>query len=357
MKRRVFLAAGTAFVAAGQALVQPAGARSADHPAGAAAGDAVHGHDNDGLAHPIPYRPRLGDGRQRALVLGGGGAYLAAWMVGYFTALKQGGVDLAEADLAVGTSAGAIMGASLLGGELWRLNAELDLLAAFPRLFSALLPNVAPNASQIRARRMTTNARGATPQVIEAIGRAAMAARNAADSEAYTRTIQRLIGERGWPSATLLTTANDCYTGERLVISAADSISIEAACAASSSLPGVMGPTWLHDRLCMDGGMCQTSTHADVVAGARRALIISLSDGSAAAVKAGLRTSGLPNTLMEEVRALRRQGTRTLLKVVGLLPGVPAIDSIMDPRWIAPCLRNGHERGMADLAEVREFWS
>ena len=28
---------------------------------------------NDGLAHPIPYRPSLGSGKERGLVLGGGG--------------------------------------------------------------------------------------------------------------------------------------------------------------------------------------------------------------------------------------------------------------------------------------------
>jgi len=117
-----------------------------------------------------------------------------------------------------------------------------------------------------------------------------------------------------------------------------------------------MGPTWLKDRLCMDGGICQTSTHSDVVTGVKRALIISLTDGGSDAVKIGLRTSGLPNTLQQEVKDLEAGGTKVVLKVVGLLPGVTFVDSIMDPKWIEPCLKNGHERGLADAAEMAAFW-
>jgi len=311
---------------------------------------------NDGLAHPIPFAPRPGEGKARGLVLGGGGAYLAAWMVGYFTALKSRGVDVAQADIAVGTSAGSVVGASLMGGHLWRLRDELDILGEFPRLFALLIPTMAPNPGQVRARHIANAATDASPQGIAAIGRAAMAARNPAGPSDYFTTVKRLIGEAAWPSPKLHTTANDCYTGERIVVSEASGVPINVACAASSSLPGSMGPTWLKDRLCMDGGICQTSTHADVVAGVRKALVVSLTDGGADAVRVGLRTSGLPNTLQQEVRDLQAGGTQTVLKVVGLMPGATTVDSIMDPKWIEPCLRNGHERGLADAAEMAAFW-
>jgi NTE family protein len=106
----------------------------------------------------------------------------------------------------------------------------------------------------------------------------------------------------------------------------------------------------------MDGGICQTSTHSDVVAGVKRALIISLSDGGPDAVKIGLRTSGLPNTLQQEVKALETGGTKVVLKVVGLMPGTTSVDSLMDPKWIDPCLKNGHDRGLADANEMAAFW-
>ncbi|RLP81810.1 hypothetical protein D9R14_02115 [Xanthobacter tagetidis] len=351
MRRRDILALGAAALVAGEARAQGA-------PGGAAPAPAVPaGAWDDGLAHPIPYEPRLGAGKERGLVLGGGGAYLASWMAGYFHGLKTKGVDLATADIVVGTSAGSVMGAALMGGHLWRLSAELSFLGRFPGLFADLIPTQAPNPSQLRARAAANGATQADPATIQAIGRTAMAARNPAGGGQYPTTVRHLIGEADWPSPKLHTTANDCYTGERLVVSAADGIPINVACAASSSLPGSMGPIWLKNRLCMDGGICQTSTHADVVAGVARALVISLSDGGADAVKVGLRTSGLPNTLDAEVATLESQGTKTVLKVVGLLPGVTFVDSLMDPKWIEPCLKNGHERGLADGDEMKAFWN
>lgn len=349
VKRRDLLVAGAVSAVAGLPSVSLA---QAPAPAGAPA----QNDWNDGLAHPIPYEPPRGIGKERGLVLGGGGAYLASWMVGYFTALKSKGVDVAQADIAVGTSAGSVVGAALMGGRLWRLRSELDILGEFPKLFALLIPTMAPNPSQARARHIANAASQASPEVIESIGRAAMAARNPAGPSDYLTTVKRLIGEEKWPSPKLYTTAVDCYTGQRVVVSHAENIPINAACAASSSLPGSMGPTWLKDRLCMDGGICQTSTHSDVVAGVKKALIVSLTDGSSDAVKIGLRTSGLPNTLQDEVKALQAGGSKVVLKVVGLLPGITQVDSLMDPKWIEPCLKNGHERGLADAADMAAFW-
>src|SRR5262249_3931679 len=156
-----------------------------------------------------------------------------------------------------------------------------------------LIPTMAPNPSQLRARHIADAATQARPEVIQSIGRAAMAASNPAGPSDYLTTVKRLIGEKKWPSPKLHTTAVDCYAGQGAIGSRAEDIPVNAACAASSSLPGSMGPTWLKDRLCMDGGICQTSTHSDVVAGVKKALIISLTDGSSDAVKIGLRTSGL----------------------------------------------------------------
>ena len=312
---------------------------------------------NDGLAHPIPFTPPPGAGKERGLVLGGGGVYLVSFMMGYFHALKQGGVDLATADVVVGTSAGSIAGAVLAGGRLWRLSGELDIFSEFPKLFAELVPALQANPSQQRARTMAVEATDAEPATIRAIGRAAMAARNPAGSDGYARTVRRLIGREEWPSPALHTTANDCYTGERLVVSQGAGIPIATACAASSSLPGSMGPTWLKDRLCMDGGICPTSTHCDVVAGTKRALVISLSDGGPEAVAQGLRTSGMPNTLQQEIRDLEAGGTKTMLVVAGLLPGMDKLDNIMDPQWIGPQLNYGHARGQADLTRVKAFWN
>lgn len=350
LRRRDLLAAGTTAV-----LAASTGVSLAQQAAPAVAPTSAEGWD-DGLAHPIPYQPQLGAGKERGLVLGGGGIYLASWMAGYFHALKSKDVDMSTADIVVGTSAGSLIGALLTGGHLWRFGAELDFFVEFPKIFTMIVPTMAPNPSQLRARGIADTAVSADPATIQAIGRAAMAARNSDGPSDYFNAVKRVIGEEKWPSPKLHTTANDCYTGERIVVSADDGIEVNHACAASSSLPGSMGPTWLGNRLCMDGGICQTSTHSDVVAGVKKALIISLTDGDPEASKVGLRTSSLPNTLQQEVADLKAQGTQVILKVVGLMPGATRIDSIMDPKWIGPCLKNGNERGLADADEMKSFW-
>lgn len=57
---------------------------------------------------------------KRSLVMSGGAAPGAAWMLGMLEGLRTDGVDLGEADLIVGTSAGALAGAPLAGGLLDR---------------------------------------------------------------------------------------------------------------------------------------------------------------------------------------------------------------------------------------------
>lgn len=312
---------------------------------------------SDNLAHPIPYQNGPGIGKERGLVLGGGGIYLVAWNIGYFYALQKQGIDMNMADVVVGTSAGTIAATILMGGSLNRFKDELEFFAKFPKIFTKLVPALKANVSQARARNMAVAAKDASPYTIQAIGHAAATANNPDGSNKYYEVAKEVLLRTSWPSPKLYTTATDCYTGERLVVSANAGIPINVACAASSSLPGSMGPTWLFDRLCMDGGICQTSTHSDVVSGVKRALIFSLTDGGSDAVKIGLRTSGMPNTLQQEVKDLEAAGTKTKLIVAGLLPGQTSVNSIMDPKWIAPMMKYGYERAMADAPMLKEFWS
>lgn len=343
--------AGAATVAVA-AQLSPFGA-SAGAPNNAPTGAST----GDGLAHPVPLDTQPGRGKMRGLVLGGGGIYLLSWMVGYFSVLKRHGIDVGAADIAVGTSAGSLAGAILFSGGLEQTEKEFDEFAASPELFANLLNMAPPASSQLRALDVAAQAKNGDAQTIQSIGRAAMASHNPLGPDSYPEAVAKMIGVRDWPSPKLYITAVDCYTGERLVVSHADGIPANVACAASSSAPGLQGPVWLHDRLAMDGGIQDSSTHADVVGGVRKALVISLTDGGQDAVRLGLRVSGLPNTLQQEVQTLEKQGARVALKVVGLVPGADRVDSIMNPKWIKPCLENGRQRGEADIAEMRTFWN
>lgn len=312
---------------------------------------------NDGLVHPAPYKNPFARGKERGLVLGGGGTPLIAWYVGYFNALKKGGVDLSNADAVVGTSAGALFGAMLTTGHLWRITDEIDLFADFPKLLSEMMPAVQFNVSQIRAQRAELSVRDASLASIQRIGKAAMASSNPDGVAKYYKVAEKLLTASTWPSAGTFITTNDCYTGQRLVISKDNNVPINVACAASSSAPGQMGPTFVKDCLCMDGGITSSSTHSDVIAGVKRALVISLGDGTINDQKQGLRLSSFPNTLNQEIKDLEAGGTNTQLIVVGLPPGISKVENLVDPKWIAPYLKFGNDRGIADIAMMKAFWS
>ena len=55
-------------------------------------------------------------GGRSGLVLGGGGITGIAWELGLLAGLAEAGVDLANADLIVGTSAGSVVGAQIASG-------------------------------------------------------------------------------------------------------------------------------------------------------------------------------------------------------------------------------------------------
>ena len=309
---------------------------------------------NDGLAHPIPYP--LGTGLNRGIAFGGGGIVLLSFYTGYFHALRKNGLDLSNADTVVGTSAGSIFGSMLLSGNLYRMYDELNFFGDFPKLFSKLVPETKQNPSQARATHFSLIAKDASTETIQGIGRAAMAARNPGGEDTYYKTVKRIIGLSEWKSKALHISSNDCYTGERLIVSKDSNIPVDVACAASSSLPGGAGPTFLKDRLCMDGGICETSTHSDVIRGVKKALIFSLGDGTANEVTQGLRTSSMPDTLLKEIEILKAGGTDTISIVAGLAPGIDHIDSIMNPKYITPYLKFGIDRGNADAQKLKSFW-
>ena len=106
ISRKSLLAAGAGTIAAlgllgGNALA--AGPSAADQSA-----FATGIPPDDGLAHPIPYTPPLGTGKDRGLAMSGGAIYLVSFYSGYLTSLAQNGVDLKLADVMVGTSAGTL---------------------------------------------------------------------------------------------------------------------------------------------------------------------------------------------------------------------------------------------------------
>ncbi|MEO8419952.1 MAG: patatin-like phospholipase family protein [Hyphomicrobium sp.] len=323
----------------------PAPAQSA-----AAGGDVPHADVpfNDGLAIPMPANPSLGKGKDRALVLGGGGEYFAAWMLGFMHGLHENGVGYEMPDVIIGTSAGSVVGSTIAGGHLAKLTRDFDFFGAFPKLLGALVPTPTPNPSQIRAHDLCNSATNSSLETIRAIGRGAMAARNPSVGKLQDMVIA-LTGNVHWPSDIFHATTMDCYTGERLVVSSNSNVHVSHAVSSSMSLPGIFGPTWVGDRVCMDGGMSPSSTHSDLAAGAKRAIVVSLTDGLPGS---GPRFSSMPNTILQEIKDLETAGTKALL-----ISANPGKVNLVSPEEIAPAMKLGYDRAVQEADKVKAFWS
>ena len=111
-------------------------------------------------------------------MLGGGGEYFIAWLLGFAHGLRSTGVSYDLADLIVGTSAGAIVGSAAAADRLGLLRDDTDLSGQFPKLLADLIPTSASNPSQVRARELAEAARDGSVATIQSICRGAMAARN-----------------------------------------------------------------------------------------------------------------------------------------------------------------------------------
>jgi len=111
------------------------------------------------------------------------------------------------------------------------------------------------------------------------------------------------------------------------------------------SLPGVFGPTWIGDRLCMDGAMNATSTHVDLVAGAKRAVVVALTDPEQ-------RFSHIPNDIEQELKAVEAVGTKTLL-----IAADPGKVHLLSAAEIEPALKAGHARALREAERIKAFWA
>jgi NTE family protein len=297
-----------------------------------------------------------GSGKQRGIAFGGGGEWFVAWTLSFLGAAKRHGVDLGNADITVGTSAGSIVGAFLTDDRLWRGTTEMDVLASHPALLARMVKTSTGHGSQQRAAGLLAEATSTDREAVVEIGRAAMASRNAPVND-YERSLRLMLGHGDWPSPAHHVIAVDCYTGERVVIDHESGVPIATACAASSSLPGVNGPVWIDDRYCMDGGISTSSTHSELLAGTERAVIFSMMSLTSRQAAAQTGSFGLaerlhPGTARREADALALAGTRTLL--VAANPD-PEID-FMDPAQLAGAIDDGRARATSMIEDLADVW-
>lgn len=301
----------------------------------------------DALAVPFDMAARHGDGLGLGVALGGGGAFFVAWQITYLHELAQRGVDLAGADRVVGTSAGSVVATVLEARSLPRLWTELRGLARFPKLLGALAPAGELEPSQERAVELFRDATDARPETIQEIGRAALAARTPGQL-VMPRNLTVILGRRSWPSTRLHVTCVDAYTGERCIVTAASGVSLARSVAASSAVPGLFAPQPIGDRRCMDGGVSGSGIHTDLVAGARRVVVLALTDGSGVA-EWGM--TAAPGSVEAELAALQASGSEVLVR----MPHEVDFEMLMDPAAVPDAIDMARRQAAADVDELRSF--
>jgi NTE family protein len=301
---------------------------------------------DDGFARPIAFAAGYGAGVDRALVLGGGGVVFVAWLTAYLGELSRHDVAIEDADRIVGTSAGSVLATVVAAGRLARFGALLRVVERRPTLIGRLAPAGELAPSQQRAVDLFDAARDAEPATIRAIGAAALAARTPGVNR-LPSSVALMTQTWRWPSDRLVVSAVDAYSGERLALDAGTGVPILRAVAASASVPGLFAPQPVGDRRAMDGGVSGSGIHADLVAGARRALVFPIVGELSEA-----RLTIASDATDREVAALRAAGTDVEVRHSRL----PETTNLMDPAEVPAALALGAEQGAEDAAALAVFW-
>ena len=98
----------------------------------------------------------------------------------------------------------------------------------------------------------------------------------------------------------------------------------------------------------MEGGIARTWAHTDVVAGSRRAVVITLTNGYE-----GSLLSGISHNVHKEMKDLEATGTKGLQIIAGTPLGV----NLLDPKQIEPALRTGYARARSEAERIQKFWA
>ncbi|WP_063750260.1 patatin-like phospholipase family protein [Kitasatospora cheerisanensis] len=187
-------------------------------------------------------------------------------MAGLAHGLRGLGVDLTAADLVVGTSAGAIVGAALATGR------DLALLAEPGGADGSAPP---PPDRRLMGEVFAVLGAGLPPEEARArVGRIALGAADPDAERALVAARRRLVGTDAWPAGRrLLVPAVAAETGESVVRDGDSGVPLATAVAASSAFPGAAPPVTVGALHYVDGAL-RSGANLDLAAGARTVLLL-----------------------------------------------------------------------------------
>ena len=291
-------------------------------------------------------------GRERALVLGGGGASGNAWLIGVIAGLFDARLDVTQADLIIGTSAGSTAAAQITSATTTQLLA--DILSAAPQKRTG--PNVSvpigPGADHMERTSRIIGAAEDAADMRRRMGAAALQMDGASDSSAQTQwraTVAARLPSQHWPQQPMLITAVDAHTGEPVVFDRHSGVDLVDAVAASCA--GGFAYR-IGDNQYIDGGY-RADVNADLTAGYGRVLIIPpLGGRTRKPLDWGLH-------LAAQVDELRAGGSRveTIFPDSDSLNAIGVGMNLMDLSTRRRSAQAGYTQGRALAGQLTEFWS
>ncbi len=276
----------------------------------------------------------------KVLVLGGGGVTGVAWETGVLAGLAEHGVDLTDADLVVGTSAGSIVGADLRSGaDLGDLYKAQSVPLGSTEVYARM-------GRGVMLKYVTAVAFTRKPAVaLRRVGSIALAAKVETEAE-RRRVFEGRLSALDWPAGDLKITAVEAVTGEFTVFDAASGVSLIDAVGASCAVPGIWPPVTINGKRYMDGGM-RSAANADLAAGYGRVVVI-------APLPRGF---GPIASVATQVRQLSSQGSQ----VVVMTPDQAALKAIgknvLDPARRPEAALAGYTQAAVQAAAVSAVWS
>jgi len=212
---------------------------------------------------------------ERALVLGGGGASGNAWLIGVVNGLFDAGLDVREADLVVGTSAGSTAAAQITGAPLGELLA--DILSTAPQHGSDRSGGqrgpTRPASDHMEKTNAIISAAEDAADMRRRMGAALLEVDGVSDGSKQ-RQWRAIVAARlpnpHWPDQAMLITAVDAHSGQSVVFDRDSGVDLVDAVAASTA--GGFAYT-IGGKQYIDGGY-RADVNADLASGYKRVLVI-----------------------------------------------------------------------------------
>lgn len=275
-----------------------------------------------------------------AVVLGGGGVTGIAWEIGVLLGLADAGIDLTDADLIVGTSAGSVVAA--------QITSPMPLTELFDRQIRGYTQEI---AAKIGSRLTFTIAfamlrHGRSPERFRSqIGRMALSSETVNEDDRFAVVSSRLPS-LDWPGRDLRITACDAESGEFRVFTRDDGVPLAKAVAASCAVPGVWPCVTIDGRRYMDGGMCSPA-NANLAAGFERIVVL-------APISTGM---GPLTPLSTQVAELRAGGAHVVVVEPDQAATVAIGANSLDPARRGLSATAGRAQGATITDTIRAAWT